>query len=110
MFVGCFILEVVSSHLYQHDFPEHEPNQTENNNQTEESEAVCFVETNVETNDETTDSDDKTRHESTVLDFCQEDHGTSGHMDSEDHVGRTGSGQTGRKCSCDRTFVDPCLG
>ena len=40
---------------------------------------------------------------------CQENHGTSGHMDWEYHVGRTSSGQAERKCSCDGTFVDPCF-
>ena len=28
--------------------------------------------------------------------FCQENHGTSGHMDWEYHAGRTSSGQAGR--------------
>ena len=41
--------------------------------------------------------------------FCQEDHGTSEHMDWEYHGGRTGSGQSDRKCRCDWTFVDPCF-
>ena len=44
-----------------------------------------------------------------VVIFCQEDHGTSGHMDWEYHGGRTGSGQSDRKCRCDWTFVDPCF-
>ena len=41
---------------------------------------------------------------------CQENHGTSRHMDWEYHAGRTSSGQAERKCSCDETFVDPCSG
>ena len=41
--------------------------------------------------------------------FCQDGHGTSGHIDWEYHVGRTGSGQSDRKCRCDWTFVDPCF-
>ena len=44
-----------------------------------------------------------------LSEFCQEDHGTSGHMDWKYHGGRTGSGQSDRKCRCDWTFVDPCF-
>ena len=39
--------------------------------------------------------------------FCQENHGTSGHMDWEHHVGRTSSGQAERKCSCDGDVCGP---
>ena len=52
--------------------------------------------TNVEPNDETSCD---------CAEFCQEDHGTSGHMDWEYHGGRTGSGQSDRKCRCDWTFA-----
>ena len=80
--------------------------------------------TNVETNDDTTDSEDDfmsccasetTDSEEDFMsccdfsEFCQEDHGTSEHMDWEYHGGRTGSGQSDRKCRCDWTFVDPCF-
>ena len=50
---------------------------------------------------ETTDSDDDLM---SCCGFCQDDHGTSGHMDWEYHVGRTGSGQSDQKCRCDWTF------
>ena len=104
-----------SSRLFQHVFDEHEPNTVETD--------VLFK-TNVETNDETTDSEDDfmscCASETTDIEdefmsccdfaeFCQEDHGTSGHMDWKYHGGRTGSGQSDRKCRCDWTFVDPCF-
>ena len=37
---------------------------------------------------------------------------TMAHLDTwsgKDHEGRTGSGQSDRKCRCDWTFVDPCF-
>ena len=111
----CRMFHFGSSHLFQHVFDEHEPNTIETD--------VLFK-TNVETNDETTDSEDDfmscCASETTdsevdfmsccdFAEFCQEDHGTSGHMDWEYHGGRTGSGQSDRKCRCDWTFVDPCF-
>ena len=111
-----------SSHLFQHDFCENEPNANEN-------ETDVFVETNVETSDADSaeflscgeglddvfeDVFEDFSEENLFLNgveatFCQENHGTSGHMDWEYHVGRTSSGQAERKCSCDGTFVDPCV-
>ena len=41
--------------------------------------------------------------------FCQEDHDASGYMEWKYHEGRTGSGQSDRKCRRDWTFVDPCF-
>ena len=41
--------------------------------------------------------------------FCQDKHGTSGHMDLEYHVGRTCSDHSDRKCRGDGTYVDPCF-
>ena len=98
-----------------HVFDDHEPNTIETD---------VLLKTNVETNDETTDSEDDfmscCASETTDSDddymsccdfeeFCQEDHGTSGHMEWKYHEGRTGSGQSDRKCRCDWTFVDPCF-
>ena len=120
MFAGCFTLEV--AHLFQHDFCENEPNANEN-------ETDVFVQTNVETSDADSaeflscDEGLDDVFEDVLEDFseenlflngveatvCQENHGTSGHMDWEYHVGRTSSGQAERKCSCDGTFVDPCF-
>ena len=114
----CRMFHFGSSHLFQHVFDEHEPNTSETD--------VCLKqnETNVETNDETTDSecdymsccaseiadsDDDYMSCCDFGEFCQEDHGTSGHMEWGDHEGRTGSGQSDRKCRCDWTFVDPCF-
>ena len=37
--------------------------------------------------------------------FCQEKHGTSGHMDLEYHAGRTCSDHSDRKCRGDGTYV-----
>ena len=51
----------------------------------------------------------QTMKRQTVCEFCQDDHGTSGHVDWEYHGGRTGSGQSDRECRCDWTFVDPCF-
>ena len=80
--------------------------------------------TNVETNDETIDSEDEfmsccasetTDSEDEFMsccdfsEFCQENHGTSECMEWKYHEGRTGSGQSDRKCRCDWTFVDPCF-
>ena len=117
----CRMFHFGSSHLFQHDFCEYEPNQNEN-------ETVGFVETNVETSDSDSDeflscdegfeevfgdfeseNDEDSFLNSLGTTFCQENHGTSGHMDWEYHVGRTSSGQADRKCSCDGTFVDPCF-
>jgi len=119
----CRMFHFRSSLLFQHDFDDHEPN-------------TVKTDTNVKTNDETTDSDDNLmsccefettdsdddfmsccKFETTDSDddlmsccgFCQDDHGTSGHMDWEYHVGRTGSGQSDQKCRCDWTFVDSCF-
>ena len=111
----CRMFHFGSSRLCQHVFDEYEPNTIETD--------VLFK-TNVETNDETTDSEDEfmscCASETSdseddfisccdVAEFCQEDHGTSGHMEWKDHEGRTGSGQSDRKCRCDWTFVDPCF-
>ena len=111
----CRMFHFGSSRLFQHVFDEHEPNTIETD--------VLFK-TNVETNDETTDSEDDfmsccasetTDSEVDFMsccdfsEFCQEDHGTSEHMDWKNHGGRTGSGQSDRKCRCDWTFVDPCF-
>ena len=111
----CRMFHFGSSRLFQHVFDDHEPNTVETD--------VLFK-TNVETNDETTDSEDEfmsccasetTDSEDEFMsccdfsEFCQEDHGTSEHMDWEYHGGRTGSGQSDRKCRCDWTFVDPCF-
>ena len=110
----CRMLHFGSSRLFQHVFDDHEPNTVKT------VKTFVSVETNVETNVETTtDSDDDymscCEFETTDSDddfmscygFCQDDHGTSGHMDWEYHVGRTGSGHSDRKCRCDWTFVDP---
>ena len=110
----CRMFHFGSSRLFQHVFDDHEPNTIETD--------VLFK-TNVETNDETTDSDDefmsccdymsccdvsdseKSQHDK----FCQDDHDTSGYMEWKYHEGRTGPGQSDRKCRCDWTFVDPCF-
>ena len=110
----CRMFHFGSSRLLQHVFDDHEPNTIETD--------VLFK-TNVETNDETTDSDDefmsccdymsccdvsdseKSQHDK----FCQDDHDTSGYMEWKYHEGRTGPGQSDRKCRCDWTFVDPCF-
>ena len=89
----CRMFHFGSSRLFQHVFDDHEPN-------------TVKTDTNVETNDQTTDSDDDFM---SCCEFCQDDHGTSGHMDWEYHDGRTGSGQSDRECRCDWTFVDPCF-
>ena len=127
----CRMFHFGSSHLFQHDFHESEPN-------TNENETEGFVETNVETSD--ADSDDFLSCDEGFDDVCEEVfedfdtvakeglledsqflnslskdsslkrlgttfcHGTSGHMDWEYHVGRTSSGQADRKCSCDGTL------
>ena len=111
----CRMFHFGSSRLFQHVFDDHEPNTIETD--------VLFK-TNVETNDETTDSEDDfmscCTSETTDSDddymsccdfeeFCQEDHDTSGYMEWKYHEGRTGSGQSDRKCRCDWTFVDPCF-
>ena len=111
----CRMFHFGSSHLFQHVFDENEPNTSETD--------VVFK-TNVETNDETTDSecdymsccaseiadsDDDYMSCCDVFEFCQENHGTSLHMDWKYHEGRTDSGQSDRKCRCDWTFVDPCF-
>ena len=111
----CRMFHFGSSRLFQHVFDDHEPNTIETD--------VLFK-TNVETNDETTDSEDDfmscCTSETTDSDddymsccdfaeFCQEDHGTSECMEWKYHEGRTGSGQSDRKCRCDWTFVDPCF-
>ena len=114
MFVGCFIFSFWKQSPFQHVFDENEPNT---------SETDVMFKTNVETNDETTDSeydfmsccasvadsDDDYRSCCDFGEFCQENHGTSLHMDWKYHEGRTGSGQPDRKCRCDWTFVDPCF-
>ena len=120
----CRMFHFGSSHLFQHDFCENEPYKPKRNR--------CFVETNVETSDADSDqflscdegfdddfeevfgdfeseSDKNLLLSSFGTTFCQENHGTSGHIDWEYHVGRTSSGQADRKCSCDGTFVDPCF-
>ena len=109
----CRMFHFGSSRLFQHVFDDHEPNTIETD--------VLFK-TNVETNDETTDSEDDfmscCTSETTDSDddymsccdfeeFCQEDHDTSGYM--KYYEGRTGSGQSERKCRRDWTFVDPCF-
>ena len=96
----CRMFHFGSSRLFQHVFDDYEPNTIETH--------VLFK-TNVETNDETTDSEDDYMSCCDVAEFCQEDHGRSGHMEWKDHEGRTGSGQSDRKCRCDWTFVDPCF-
>ena len=96
----CRMFHFGSSRLFQHVFDEHEPNTIETD--------VLFK-TNVETNDETTDSEDEFMSCCEFSDFCQEDHGTSECMEWKYHEGRTGSGQSDRKCRCDWTFVDPCF-
>ena len=58
---------------------------------------------------ETTDSDDDYMSCCDFEEFCQEDHDTSGYMEWKYHEGRTGSGQSDRKCRRDWTFVDPCF-
>ena len=100
-----------SSHLFQHDFCENEPNANEN-------ETDVFVQTIVETSDADSaeflscgegldDVFEDFSEENLFLNgveatVCQENHGTSGHMDWEYR-------QAERKCSCDGTFVDPCF-
>ena len=110
----CRMFHFGSSHLFQHVFDEFEPNTNETD---------VLLKTNVETNDETTDSecdfmscgasvadiDDDYMSCCDFEEFCQENHGTSLHMDWEYHEGRTGSGQSDRQCRCDWTFVDPCF-
>ena len=111
----CRMFHFGSSRLFQHVFDDHEPNTIETD---------VLLKTNVETNDETTDSEDDfmscCASETTDIDddymsccdvaeFCQEDHGTSECMEWKYHEGRTGSGQSDRKCRCDWTFVDPCF-
>ena len=110
----CRMFHFGSSHLFQHVFDEFEPNTNETN---------VLLKTNVETNDETTDSecdfmscgasvadiDDDYMSCCDFEEFCQENHGTSLHMDWKYHEGRTGSGQSDRQCRCDWTFVDPCF-
>ena len=110
----CRMFHFGSSHLFQHVFDEFEPNTNETD---------VLLKTNVETNDETTDiecdymsccasvadSDDDYMSCCDFEEFCQEDHGTPLHMDWKYHEGRTGSGQSDRKCRCDWTFVDPCF-
>ena len=110
----CRMFHFGSSHLFQHVFDEFEPN-------TNETDVV--LKTNVETNDETTDSecdfmsccasvadsDDDYMSCCDFGEFCQENHGTSLHMDWKYHEGRTGSGQSDRQCRCDWTFADPCF-
>ena len=111
----CRMFHFGSSRLFQHVFDEHEPNTIETD---------VLLKTNVETNDETTDSEDDfmscCASETTDSDddymsccdfeeFCQEDHDTSGYMEWKYHEGRTGSGQSDRKCRRDWTFVDPCF-
>ena len=88
-----------SSHLFQQDFCENEPN-------TNENETDVFVETNVETSDADSleflscdegfddvceDVFEDFSKENLFLNgveatFCQENHGTSGHMDWEYHA------------------------
>ena len=111
----CRMFHFGSSRLFQHVFDDHEPNTIETD--------VLFK-TNVETNDETTDSeadfmsccasettdsDDDYMSCCDFEEFCQEDHDTSGYMEWKYHEGRTGSGQSDRKCRRDWTFVDPCF-
>ena len=111
----CRMFHFGSSRLFQHVFDEHEPNTIETD---------VLLRTNVETNDETTDSEDDfmscCASETTDSDddymsccdfeeFCQEDHDTSGYMEWKYREGRTGSGQSDRKCRRDWTFVDPCF-
>ena len=124
----CRMFYFGSSHLFQHDFDEHEPNRIQVGGCVD-----SFVETNVQTHHETQTHGHDT-HETHVGDmdsdeflscdeglddfwsdddleifedfsvdefdqtFCQEKHGTSGHMDWEYHVGRTCSGHSDRKC------------
>ena len=84
----CRMFHFGSSRLFQHVFDEHEPNTIETD---------VLLKTNVKTNDETTDSEDDfmscCASETTDSDddymsccdfeeFCQEDHDTSGYMDT----------------------------
>ena len=111
----CRMFYFGSSHLFQHDFCENEPNATEN-------ETDVFVETNVETSDADSaeflscgeglddvfeDVFEDFSEENLFLNgveatVCQENHGTSGHMDWEYHVRRqvqvklSGNAVTGR--------------
>ena len=118
----CRMFHFGSSHLFQHVFDEFEPNTSETDVVFEQN--VANFKTNVETNDETTDSecdfmsccaleiadsDDDYMSCCDFGEFCQENHGTSLHMDWKYHEGRTGSGQSDRQCRCDWTFVDPCF-
>ena len=89
----CRMFHFGSRRIFQHVFVDHEPN-------------TVKTDTNVETNDQTTDRDDDFM---SCCESCQDDHGTSGHMDWEYHDGRTGSGQSDRECRCDWTFVGPCF-
>ena len=135
----CRMFYFGSSHLFQHDLDENEPNRIQVGGCVD-----SFVETNVQTNHETQthghethethvgdmdsdeflscdegldqnlSDDDLEIFENPVLDefettFCQEKHGTSGHMDLEYHVGRTCSDHSDRKCRGDGTYVDPCF-
>ena len=117
----CRMFHFGSSHLFQHVFDEFEPNTNETDVCLEHN--VANLQTNVETNDETTDiecdymsccasvadSDEDYVSCCDFGEFCQENHGTSLHMDWKYHEGRTGSGQSDRQCRCDWTFVDPCF-
>ena len=126
----CRMFHFGSSRLFQHVFDEHEPNtietdvlfktNVETNDETTDSEddfmSCCSSETTDSDDDfmsccssETTDSDDDYMSCCDFAEFCQEDHGTSEYMDWKYHEGRTGSGQSDRKCRCDWTFVDPCF-
>ena len=102
-----------AGHLFQHVFDEFEPNTNETD--------VLFK-TNVETNDETTDSEcdfmscgssERPDSEDDFVSCCGDaQHNMKSSSLAEDwkyHEGRTGSGQSDRKCRCDWTFVDPCF-
>ena len=111
----CRMFHFGSSHLFQHDFSEYEPNQNETDHETNVETTVSeeFLSSDEGFYDVFEDFESENDEDSHLnvfgTTFCQENRGTSGHMDWEYHVGRTSSGQAERKCSCDGTFVDPCF-
>ena len=111
----CRMFHFGSSHLFQPGFCEYEPNQNETDHETnvETRDSEEFLSCD-EGFDDVFEEFESESNEDSFLNsfgttFCQENHGTSGHMDWEYHVGRTSSGQAERKCSCEGTFVDPCF-